>query len=203
MRQPWHPYVFDIDERRFVGDFEGMYRAETEDGFDSWHQSDPRLLEVKISMLLLGQITFATAIDLGCGKGTLTAQLKRRDNRVIGVDVSDTAIAAARAHFPDLEWVCAPIEAYLERCPPAQLIVMREVLSYVEGWRRVLAACSRVARYLLVGLYLPRNPIGFVGSHEELQAQLERDFTVLEAVMIRPRGIGIYLCESHDPRRLT
>ena len=30
---PWHPYVFDRERRTFVGDFEGMYRAEERDRF--------------------------------------------------------------------------------------------------------------------------------------------------------------------------
>jgi SAM-dependent methyltransferase len=194
----WHPYVFDAEGRRFVGDFEGMYQAERRDGFDAWHQSDPRLLEVRLSMLLLEEITFGTAVDLGCGKGALTAHLKRRDNRVVGVDASKTAIAEARAHFPDVEWVCAPISAYLERREPADLIVLREVLSYLKEWRQVLTDCSRLARYLFVGLYLPPDPIGFVRSHEELDAEIDERFTVLEAVMMPRRRMVLSLCEARS-----
>jgi 2-polyprenyl-3-methyl-5-hydroxy-6-metoxy-1,4-benzoquinol methylase len=192
----WHPYVFDTERRRFVGNFEGMYQAEARGRFDSWHQSDPRLLEVGISMLLLSQITFHTAVDLGCGKGWLTARLKRRDNRVVGVDHSATAIAEARARFSDIEWVCSTIDAYLERGDACDLIVMREVLSYLEDWRSVLADCSRLARYLLVGLYVPPDPIGFVGSHAELRARIDDRFAVLEEVVMPPRRMAIYLCES-------
>lgn len=196
MSERWHPYVFDTERRRFVGDFEGMYQAELRDGFDSWHQTDPRLLEVRISMLLLDQITFGTAVDLGCGKGWMTAQLKRRDNRVVGVDRSETAIAEARARFPDVEWVCSTISAYLDRADLCDLVVIREVLSYIEGWRRVLADCSRLARYLLVGLYLPPAPIGFVGSHAELRREIDDRYSVVEAVVMPRRRMAIYLCES-------
>jgi SAM-dependent methyltransferase len=94
--EPWHPYVFDSEGRRFVGDFEGMYRAEVEGDFDSWHQSDPRRLDTKVATMLLEEITYTSAIDLGCGKGGFTAQLKKRDNRVVGVDASETAIRIAR-----------------------------------------------------------------------------------------------------------
>lgn len=199
MSEPWHPYVFDTDRRRFVGEFEAMYQAEAQQGFDSWHQSDPRLLQAKIAGLLLDEITYRSVLDLGCGKGAFTAQLKRRDNRVTGLDASETAIAAARASFPDVDWVCAPAEDYLEQAGPVDLIVMREVLSYLERWREVIAACARRSTYCLIGLFLPPDPIGFVKSHDELNAELERHFRPLEAVMITPRQLVTSLWESRTP----
>lgn len=36
----YHPYVCDEEKRRFVDDFEKMYQADAEEGFDSWHQED-------------------------------------------------------------------------------------------------------------------------------------------------------------------
>ena len=40
MSKPYHRFVFDTEQRRFVGEFEEMYRREDEEGFDSWHQED-------------------------------------------------------------------------------------------------------------------------------------------------------------------
>jgi SAM-dependent methyltransferase len=194
--EPWHPYVFDAERRRFVGDFEGMYRAESQEDFDSWHQSDPRRLDTKVAAMLLEEIAWATAVDLGCGKGAFTATLKRRDNRVVGVDASETAVRIARGHFPDIEFVHATSAEYLERSPNVDLIVARELLSYLENWREQLAACARVTRYLLVGLFVPDDPIGFVKSREELLSELERHFEVLEAVHLERRRITTCLCET-------
>ncbi len=196
MSEPWHPYVFNTDRREFVGEFEAMYRAEATGGFDSWHQSDPRLLQAKIAGLLVDQVTYRSALDIGCGKGTFTAGLKRRDNRVTGLDASETAITAARAVFPDIEWVCAPVEDYLLEAEPVDLIVIREVLSYLEDWRDVIAQCARLSRYCLVGLFIPPDPIGYVKSHAELDEELERHFTPLEAVMITPRQLVTSLWAS-------
>src|SRR5947209_2013368 len=151
MSQPWHRYVFNTDRRAFVGEFESMYQAEAEAGFDSWHQSDPRRLDSQVAALLLQQITFHSAIDLGCGKGLFTASLARRDNRVVGVDISQTAIATAQGQFPDLEWACAGAAEYLAQSPRVDLVLAREVLSYLEDWREVLARCAEIARYVLVG----------------------------------------------------
>ena len=196
--QPWHPHVFDSERRRFVGDFEGMYRAEAEQGFDSWHQSDPRRLDSRVAGLLLDQITFRSALDLGCGKGQFAASLRRRDNRVVGVDASETAIGTARSYYPDLEWVCADVQQYVAHSDAFDLIVARELLSYVEGWRELLAACADRCRYLLLGLYVPADPIGFVKSHAELEQEAERRFELLEGVMLTRRSLVIGLYETRS-----
>jgi SAM-dependent methyltransferase len=196
MTEPWHPFVFDQERRAFVGQFEAMYQAENERGFDSWHQSDPRRMDARIGALLLEEITYRRAIDLGCGKGLLTAQLKRRDTFVVGVDASPTAIEMARAHFPDVEWICAPIEDHLATAEPVDLIVAREVLSYLEPWRAILHRCAVLTRYLLVGLFLPPDPVGYVKSFGELEQQLRKDFTVIEHVALPAREAALYLVES-------
>jgi hypothetical protein len=40
MDAPYHKYVFDVEQRRFVGDFEKMYQQEDIQHFDSWFQDD-------------------------------------------------------------------------------------------------------------------------------------------------------------------
>jgi hypothetical protein len=49
----YHRFVFDTDKRRLVGDFEGMYRAEGSEGFDSWHERDLRPLLKRLSLAVL------------------------------------------------------------------------------------------------------------------------------------------------------
>jgi trans-aconitate methyltransferase len=194
--RPWHPYVFDTDRREFVGKFEDLYRADTEKGFDSWFQSDPRRLEHRLASLLLEQITFSSAIDIGCGKGAFTALLKRRDNRVTGVDLSETAIERARSYFPDIEWVCAPALEYVRAAEPVDLVVTRGTLPYLEEWRELLSATAEKTRYYLVDVYIPDGTIGFVPSHQELEAELEKAFEILELIRLPRRDVGSYLCRS-------
>jgi 2-polyprenyl-3-methyl-5-hydroxy-6-metoxy-1,4-benzoquinol methylase len=100
--QPWHPYVFDTERRRFVGDFEAMYQAEREQGFDSWHQLDPARLDTQVATLLAERVPFGSALDLGCGKGAFAQTLARGGARVTGVDLSQTAIEIARERLPEL-----------------------------------------------------------------------------------------------------
>lgn len=49
----YHKYVFDLENRSFVGNFEEMYRKESEVGFDSWHQENNRQLNRKIALSIL------------------------------------------------------------------------------------------------------------------------------------------------------
>lgn len=46
-------------------------------------------------------------LDLGCGTGTLTAQLAARGSRVVGVDSARTMVERAKAQYPELTFeVC-------------------------------------------------------------------------------------------------
>ncbi|MFV2071874.1 MAG: corrinoid protein-associated methyltransferase CpaM [Thermoanaerobaculales bacterium] len=42
-------------------------------------------------------------LEIGCGTGTLASMLSQRGARVVGIDVSDSMLAVARANAPDAE----------------------------------------------------------------------------------------------------
>lgn len=48
-------------------------------------------------------------LDLGCGPGNSTIELKKRwpEAQIIGLDNSDTMLKKARLDYPELEWVLA------------------------------------------------------------------------------------------------
>lgn len=46
-------------------------------------------------------------LDLGCGTGTLTAELAARAGRVVGIDASPEMVEAAKRHFPEREFLVA------------------------------------------------------------------------------------------------
>jgi ubiquinone/menaquinone biosynthesis C-methylase UbiE len=105
----YHKFVFDTDARRFIGKFDEMYQQERVANFDSWHQEDSRQLNRKIALNILSCYNFETVIDIGSGKGVLTHQLKKRNNHVLGLDISPTAIEVARARYPDIEFDIADV----------------------------------------------------------------------------------------------
>jgi SAM-dependent methyltransferase len=47
----------------------------------------------------------ASVLDAGCGTGRVAIELNRRGHAVVGVDVDEAMLEAARAKAPDLVWV--------------------------------------------------------------------------------------------------
>ncbi len=111
--QPYHKYVFNIKERKFVGDFEKMYANEDNKNYDSWFQEDMSHLGRQFSLLLINRYNFNSILDIGCGKGSFTSLLKKNNNIVTGIDISETAIKKAKAKYPRVEFRRATIDQAL------------------------------------------------------------------------------------------
>ena len=47
---PYHKFVFDKDKRKFLGEFEGMYKSEEQEDFDSWNISNLSILSRRIHL---------------------------------------------------------------------------------------------------------------------------------------------------------
>ena len=58
-----------------------MYQNESKENFDSWHQDDTRQLQRKIDMAILEDYNFEKIIDIGCGKGSLSHLLKKKNKK--------------------------------------------------------------------------------------------------------------------------
>lgn len=74
---PYHKFVFDKDKRKFLGEFEGMYKSEEQEGFDSWNISNLSILSRRIHLEIINSYNFNSILDFGCGKGALTHLLKK------------------------------------------------------------------------------------------------------------------------------
>jgi 2-polyprenyl-3-methyl-5-hydroxy-6-metoxy-1,4-benzoquinol methylase len=188
----YHGFVFDEAERRLVGAFDEMYRAEQSEGFDSWHQEDQRNLTRRVALEVLSQWNFGRVLDIGCGKGVFTHQLRRRNNEVVGVDISEAALAVARARYPDVRFVQADVAdaAFDWRSLGERfdLGVSLETLSYIADWRGVLARLAALTRHTLIGLYLPENPIGHVKTFDDLAAAFGQSFEIVEDIRFVTRS---------------
>ncbi len=186
----YHKFVFDNENRKFVGNFDEMYQSELNTNFDSWHQEDTRHLPRNILLFMLNNYNFQNILDLGCGKGSLTHVLKKKNNSVTALDISSTAINMARERYPDIQFDCVDIgdiittkEYFTERERP-DLIVARELFSYLTNWREVLKLISGHTKYFIISLDIPDNPIGFVKSYEELYSEIERYFEIIECIKL-------------------
>jgi len=177
-------YVWDRARRAFLGRFEAMYRAEDEEGFDSWRERDLRPLRKRISLAILDSYNFDRVLDVGCGKGTITHLLKRRNNHVVGIDMSETAIARARASYPDIEFRCADAMELATWEDEFDLVVVMGTLLYIERWERLVEALAAMTRWLYVTELVPEEPIGYVRSMTHLLDVVERHFRVDTKVVV-------------------
>lgn len=184
-KQPYHDYVFDTEQRKFVGNFEEMYRQEDVQGFDSWYQEDLTHITKRLSLCLLEQYNFDSILDIGCGKGSFTHLLKKNNNEVSGCDLSETAIKKASSRFPGINFfVASSSDLMKEHKKQYDLVVLMEILSYISDWQYFIKYISGITGYCLITLYIPPNPIGFIKRFEDLTNEAEKHFSIEKELVI-------------------
>lgn len=93
----------------------------------------------------LPEDTSISLLDLGCGTGTLTAELAKRYRRVVGVDSSADMIAKARANYPNLELsVCDALELPYES--EFDAVFSNAVFHWINDHRRLLGSIRRALK---------------------------------------------------------
>jgi 2-polyprenyl-3-methyl-5-hydroxy-6-metoxy-1,4-benzoquinol methylase len=186
----YHPYVFD--KNKFVGKFEEMYQNEDRMGYCSWYQDDMKDLGYQLSLSILSQYNFESILDIGCGEGMFTSLLKKKNNNVSGIDISPTAIKKAKARFKDIEFFVGDINKN-KILKHYDLVVLKEILSYIENWREVLRSLANISKYIFVSLDLPEKPNGFIRSFIELEAELNLYYEFITVVEITTTGKQILI----------
>lgn len=197
----YHEYVFDLKARSFLGRFDDMYRAERDHGFDSWYQEDLRNISKSIALVLLERYNFDRILDIGCGKGAFTHLLKKQNNHVTALDISQTALDVARGRYPDIQFIQADVTSPgfdLAVYGSFDLVLTLEILSYVGNWTDLVTQCSRVGRYALIVLFVPDNPIGYVKSFRDLIEVFAARFDILENIHLCNRQQIILFGQSKN-----
>ena len=195
----YHRFVFDSENRKFVGDFEGMYQFEDIESYDSWHSSSLTNLAKRIHLEILNKYNFSSILDFGCGKGFFTHLLKKANNRVIGIDISDTAINKAKSYFKDeIEFFSLKDNNFEVIVDKVDLIVCLETLSYIQNYQDLIYKFSKVTKYLYISLYIPQNPIGFVKSFDDLKQELNKYFIIIYEIIFNVESIFIYCIQKSE-----
>jgi SAM-dependent methyltransferase len=197
----YHKYIFDLEKRELVGDFETMYQNESKENFDSWHQDDTRQLQRKIDLAILEDYNFNKVLDIGCGKGSLTHLLKKKNNYVIGIDISQTAVNIVKERFPDINFVCSDVNniknytLLVDEMGGVDLVFTSEVFSYIENWKELLSNISRTTEYFMISLYIPENPIGFIKSEQDLVNEINKSFEIIEHISLNITNFVVVLAK--------
>ena len=176
MSEPYHRFVFR--DGKLIGDFESMYQAERSEGFDSWHQDDLALRPEIVNLVRSRE--FESVIDIGCGKGALLSEV--RAGRVVGVDISPTALQTARRRLPNAEFRCRDALTAAGAGEHFDLVMLVTVLYYIPQWRRVLELAAAIGNWLMVAAYVPRETTGTIESIAVLREAVEGLFSIEEEI---------------------
>lgn len=101
----------------------------------------------------------AAIVDLGCGPGNSTAELRDRwpDAKITGVDNSAPMLDRARADHPGIEWINADIGAWTP-AGPVDLIFSNAALQWVPRHRQVFPhLLGHVAPGGFLAVQMPAN----------------------------------------------
>jgi len=185
-KKSYHKFVFNENNREFVGEFEEMYKMED---IDPWHCSDLRMTQKKIHTAILSNMNWSYILDYGCGKGAFTHTLKKNNNRVVGVDLSQNAIKKAINMYGHLVEFSALKDEESLVGGGYDLIVCLEVLSYLEFYEDQLRKFSNMGKYLYLSLYIPTNPIGFVKSIDNLITSVDLYFNIEQKIIFNDESV--------------
>ncbi|HVO91579.1 MAG TPA: SAM-dependent methyltransferase [Terriglobales bacterium] len=147
---------------------------------DLWSRGDPWQLETsgferdRYTQLsaILHRSHYPCALEIGCGAGAFTRQLAPRTRRLLALDVSTRAIAAAQTRYGGLEPIEFRVANIMDYDPKAEgpwdLIVMSETIYYL-GWLYSFFDVAWLASELFAatrdrGQLLLANTLGDIGD---------------------------------------
>lgn len=87
--------------RLSIADYEARFSGQAATGADVHGESD-----------FIESYRPASVLDAGCGTGRVAIELARRGVDVVGVDLDDDMLEAARVKAPTLRWICADLSVF-------------------------------------------------------------------------------------------
>lgn len=183
--------------RRYVRD---LWDSQAEMIHETWGNDDH-------DFAVLGRLIAAhqvrSVLDVGCGSGRLFRLYEQKHvGDIVGVDISEKALALARRRHPDVQTVLAPVEELPIEDRRFDLAVCNRVLQHVPpmNMRGVCARLARTARIVYV------NELSGSDGEPENYYMVRHDYTALlgeqGARLIEEGRIGVqrYLVFECPPR---
>ena len=129
-RPPRRYQDFVIRDGKFIGAFEKMYRT-CEDPWDQ--DKDEKYYPTReIALLLLKQIQCRAILDIGCGTGRFTTNLRAATAaEVTALDVSDSALGIARRRDPKIAFRQAEVPPIPFEEGSFDTVIASELLWYI------------------------------------------------------------------------
>jgi SAM-dependent methyltransferase len=124
----------------FVGNFEGLYREVD----DPWDQSAPKNSSYKqyytlsrrrlLNALLTLNCSSSKLLEIGCGLGYVLEciNLKHPDLQLVGIDISQTAIAKAKAKYSNFDFYVSDIRVSKKKLQNQyDIVILSQMLWYI------------------------------------------------------------------------
>jgi SAM-dependent methyltransferase len=160
--------------------FEHLY-AHCEDPWE-FATSDYEREKYADTLAVLGDERFDRGLEVGCSIGVFTEQLADRCDELMGIDVSERALARARERLRGRGGVSLERMTFPEEMPPGpwDLVVCSEILYYLDAdafalaLERLRAALGAGATVLAVHWRPPTKTYPLRGDevHDRLRAEL-------------------------------
>jgi SAM-dependent methyltransferase len=148
-----------IKDGRYVGRFEEMYRHSAEIPWHQDHTVNAVFSDLTVAILKNRRVT--SMLDVGCGLGYMTARMMREIptlERIVGLDISETAIVEAMRKFPGIEFRAGDLDSLVgpERF---DVVVSKDVIWYVlDALPDYLAKLAhRSSRWIYIGQSFPER----------------------------------------------
>ena len=152
-----------IRDGRFIGQFDDMYRNAVE---IPWHQDKTvNAVFSDLTVTLLRRLRPLSLLVVGCGLGYMAARLKCEIpelSRVVGLEISETAVVTAQNMFPDIEFRAGSLAPYTTGEGAAEafdVVISKDVLWYVlddlAGY--IAALADRSQRWVYIGQSFPES----------------------------------------------
>jgi SAM-dependent methyltransferase len=141
---------------------------------------------------------FGSVLEVGCANGVLTERLAPRCDRLLGLDVSQTALAAAARRCADLPQVTLEQRRLPDEAPdgPFDLVLLSEVIYYLDS-----GDLARLAAWLH-GATGPGAHLMLVHWTGDTDYPKSGDEAVAELFATLGDGVEVVVAERRDRYRL-
>lgn len=163
---------------RLVGDWQMVYR-QNDDPWDQSGRSGPMAPYYSASRIRLVEALerlgpFIGGMEIGCGHGYLTRMLANALCPIAGIDISEAAVAQARALHPDMIFAQGDITADGFDAGPYDFVILAQCLWYV--LHRFDATLANCLNALPIGGLLVVSQ-AFLHGEQRYGADIAKGFT--------------------------
>ncbi len=146
---------------------------------DPWNFESSPYEQERLKLLLdeVARCSPGSVLEVGCAEGVFTSMLSTMTDRVVGIDVSPTAVARARERCPGVTFMTTSLDSF-DAAEKFDVVVCAETLYYIQDVREAINKLSSLGRRCIVS-YIQRE-----------SGRLDAEIARIPGVEIRRYDIG-------------